>query len=142
MRRPSFFSPPILPRSNCSYLFPQRLQQILQVFKKTCILSSGNRLEVATTLVVAPKDPLGCILEAVFGECRHLGLLQELDLLQVHELLLVLYVSVICCQAHQVMYLKEERKMVRMMMVNLGNWEGSKNVFVYKTKKHYYHVLL
>lgn len=28
-----------------------------------------NRFEISTTLVVAQKDPLGCILEAVFGKC-------------------------------------------------------------------------
>lgn len=53
----------------------------------------------------APVDPLGGVLEAVFGKCRHLGLVQKLDLLQVHELLLVLDVGVVGCQAHQVVYL-------------------------------------
>lgn len=62
----------------------------------------------AAVLGAAPEDPLGGVLETVFGKCRHLRLMQILHLLQVHELLLVLNVGIIGCQTHQVVYLLKQ----------------------------------
>lgn len=78
-----------------------------------CTHQSGNSVEVAAVLVVAPKNPLGGVLEAVFWECGHLWLVKELNLLKIHEFLLILYVSVVCCQAHKVVYLQEITETLR-----------------------------
>lgn len=68
---------------------------------------------VVALLGAAPIDPLGGVLEAVFGQGGHLGLMQKLDLLEVHELLLVLDMGIICCQTHQVVYLLGDNGLIR-----------------------------
>ena len=49
-------------------------------------------------------DPLGGILESIFGQRGHLGVLSNvLKVLEIHELLLVCDVSVVSSQADQVL---------------------------------------